>query len=272
MDGDTARTSDYSHGTGMLGVTSGIRDSKDQHGIAFGSNMFVAKTGGSDSQSHGPFHDYVYWRTANKALVDAGAEVINSSWGSFVQTLDRTRFDGLGRDLGANGNRTNAYQIPGKDSTSPTAMASTIPNEYLKDLEYQYFFFKKSYSRRRHPVQPELPRAFVHGGDLGLHQGQRDGQRQVGGQQRLEQPVLPPGLSPLQPLGGEVSGWPSAGCNRPRRPIPSTQRLSVSTRRGSPSGSPCPPRRTTSGRRAAPVTPAMRTPAARHRRRRSRPR
>ena len=162
VDGDTARTSDYSHGTGMLGVTSGIRDSKDQHGIAFGSNMFVAKTGGSDSQSHGPFHDYVYWRTANKALVDAGAEVINSSWGSFVQTLDRTRFDGLGRDLGANGNRTNAYQIPGKDSTSPTAMASTIPNEYLKDLEYQYFFFKKSYSENGIQYNPNYPgRSFM---------------------------------------------------------------------------------------------------------------
>ena len=58
--GDQARTSDYSHGTGMLEVTSGMRDGKDQHGIAFGSKMHVAKTGGSDTQSHGPFHDYVY--------------------------------------------------------------------------------------------------------------------------------------------------------------------------------------------------------------------
>ena len=74
--GDQARTSDYSHGTGMLGVTSGIRDGLDQHGIAFASGMVVAKTGGSDTQSHGPFHDYVYWYTANKALVDAGAKVI----------------------------------------------------------------------------------------------------------------------------------------------------------------------------------------------------
>ena len=256
----------------MLGVTSGIRDSKDQHGIAFGSNMFVAKTGGSDSQSHGPFHDYVYWRTANKALVDAGAEVINSSWGSFVQTLDRTRFDGLGRDLGANGNRANAYQIPGKDSTSPTAMASTIPNEYLKDLEYQYFFFKKSYSAERHPVQPELPRAFVHGGDLGLHQGQRYGQRQVGGQQRLEQPVLPPGVSPLQSLGGKSVGSRRRGATAHGGQSRIHKARSVSTRRGSPSGSPCPPRRTTFGPRAALVTPAMRTPAARHRQRPSRPR
>jgi subtilase-type serine protease len=47
--GDQARTSDYSHGTGMLGVTSGIRDGKDQHGIAFGSQMQVAKTGGSEA-------------------------------------------------------------------------------------------------------------------------------------------------------------------------------------------------------------------------------
>gem|GEM_PF-3358337 len=162
IDGDQGRTSDYSHGTGMLGVTSGIRDGKEQHGIAFGSDMFVAKTGGSDSQSHGPFHDYVYWYTANKALVDAGSKVINSSWGSFVQTLDRTRFDGLGRDLGANGNRANAYELTAKDSASATAMATTLPNEYLRDLEYQYFLFKKSYAEGGHQYNPNFPgRSFM---------------------------------------------------------------------------------------------------------------
>jgi autotransporter-associated beta strand protein len=155
--GDQGRTSDYSHGTGMLGVTSGMRDGRDQHGIAFGSKMAVAKTGGSDAQSHGPFHDYVYWSTANKALVDAGAQVINSSWGSFVQTINRTRFDGLGNDLGVNGNLANAYQLPGKDSVNPTAMASIIPNEFLKDLEYQYFFFKKSYSEGGIQYNPNYP-------------------------------------------------------------------------------------------------------------------
>ncbi|SIN44490.1 S8 family serine peptidase [Micromonospora cremea] len=160
--GDQARTSDYSHGTGMLGVTSGMRDGKDQHGIAFGSKMYVARTGGSDTQSHGPFHDYVYWHTANKALVDAGAQVINSSWGSYVQTIDRTRFDGLGNDLGVNGNLANAYQLPGKDSASATAMATIIPNEYLKDLEYQYFFFKKSYSEGGIQYNPNYPgRSFM---------------------------------------------------------------------------------------------------------------
>ncbi|MFC3499976.1 S8 family serine peptidase [Micromonospora krabiensis] len=160
--GDQARTSDFAHGTGMLGVTSGIRDVKDQHGIAFGSTMYVAMTGGSDTQSHGPFHDYVYWHTANKALVDAGAQVINSSWGSYVQTLDRTRFDGLGNDLGVNGNLVNAYQLRGKDSASATAMATIIPNEYLKDLEYQYFLFKKSYSKGGIQYNPSYPgRSFM---------------------------------------------------------------------------------------------------------------
>jgi subtilase-type serine protease len=160
--GDQARTSDYSHGTGMLGVTSGLRDGKDQHGIAFGARIAVAKTGGSDSQSHGPFHDYVYFYTAEKALVDAGAQVINYSWGSFVQTLDRTRFDGSGHDLGANGNIANGYQLPGKDSASATAMATTIPNELLKDLEYQYFFFKKSYSQGGIQYNPNYPgRSFM---------------------------------------------------------------------------------------------------------------
>lgn len=162
VDGDQARTSDYGHGTGMLGVTSGMRDGLQQHGIAFASMMYVAKTGGSDTQSHGPFHDYVYWYTANKALVDAGAQVINSSWGSFVQTLNRTRFDGSGNDLGPNGNLANGYQLPGRDSASPTAMATIIPNEYLKDLEYQYFLFKKSYSEGGIQYNPNYPgRSFM---------------------------------------------------------------------------------------------------------------
>jgi autotransporter-associated beta strand protein len=155
--GDEARTIDWGHGTGMLGVTSGIRDGKEQHGIAFGSKMFNAYTGGSDSQSHGPFHDYVFWYTANKALVDAGAQVINSSWGSFVQTLNRANFNGLGVNLGTNGNLANAYQLPGKDSASATAMATIIPNETLKDLEYQYFFFKKSYSPGGIQYNPDHP-------------------------------------------------------------------------------------------------------------------
>src|SRR4029434_3875745 len=142
----------------MIRYTSGMRDSIGQHhGIAFGSTIYVAKTGGSDSQSHGPFHDYVYLYTAHKSLVDAGAKVINSSWGSFVQTLNRTQFDGSGNNLGANGNLANGYQLPGKDSANPTAMATTIPNEFLKDLEYQYFFFKKSYSAGGHQYNPHYP-------------------------------------------------------------------------------------------------------------------
>ncbi|WHY88199.1 S8 family serine peptidase [Neobacillus novalis] len=159
---DLAKTSDYSHGTGMLGIISGIRDGKGMHGIAFGSKIYAAKTGGSDSQSHGPFHDYVYWYTANKAMVDAGAKVINSSWGSYVQTLDRTRYDGLGNDLGVNGNLANAYQVIGKDSANATAMRTILPNEYLKDLEYQYFLFKKSYSEDGIQYNPNHPgRSFM---------------------------------------------------------------------------------------------------------------
>lgn len=155
--GDQARTSDYSHGTGMLGVISGKRDGIDQHGIAFGSKIHAAKTGGSDTMSHGPFHDYVYFHTAVKALVDAGAEAINESWGTYVSTLDRTRFDGLANDLGVNGNLANAYQLSGKDSASATVNATVIPNEYMKDLEYQYFFFKKCYSVGGEQYNPNYP-------------------------------------------------------------------------------------------------------------------
>ena len=158
VDGDQARTSDYSHGTGMLGVVSGKRDGlSQQHGIAFGSKIFIAKTGGSDNQSHGPFHDYVYFHTGHQALVAAGAKAINESWGQFVQTLDRSRYDGRGNDLGVGGNLANGYELKGKDSASATSNASPIPNEFLKDLEYQYFLFKKFYLPGGEQYNPNYP-------------------------------------------------------------------------------------------------------------------
>jgi subtilase-type serine protease len=131
----------YSHGTGMLGVTSATRDGSNMHGISFASEMYNAWTGGSDSQSHGPFHDYVYWYTANKALVDAGAQVINSSWGSYVQTTNRNTTDAFGNAVGT-GNG-GGYELTGRDNGN---MASVLPNQYLKDLEFQYFLSKKTYS------------------------------------------------------------------------------------------------------------------------------
>jgi subtilase-type serine protease len=165
VDGDQARTSDYSHGTGMLGVVSGKRDGlSNQQGIAFASKIFIAKTGGSDNQSHGPFHDYVYFHTGHQALVAghqalvaAGAKAINESWGQFVQTLDRTRYDGRGNDLGVNGNLANAYEVQGKDSANPTVNAGPIPNEFLKDLEYQFFLFKKFYLPGGEQYNPNYP-------------------------------------------------------------------------------------------------------------------
>jgi autotransporter-associated beta strand protein len=158
VDGDQARTSDYSHGTGMLGVLAGKRDGlSQQQGIAFASKIFVAKTGGSDNQSHGPFHDYVYFHTGHQALVAAGAKAINESWGQFVQTLDRSRFDGRGNDLGVGGNLANGYELKGKDSVNATSNASPIPNEFLKDLEYQFFLFKKFYSPGGEQYNPNFP-------------------------------------------------------------------------------------------------------------------
>ena len=148
---------DYSHGSGVLGIISGLRDGIfPTQGIAFAANIWAAKTGGSDSMSHGPFHDYVYFYTGTKALVAAGAKVISESWGTYVSTLDRTRYNGLGNDLGIGGN-LNAYEVAGKDSANPTAMAKIIPNEYLKDLEYQHFFFKKSYSQGGEQYNPNYP-------------------------------------------------------------------------------------------------------------------
>ena len=137
-----------------------MRDEKDQRSIAFGSKMYVARPAVSDTQSHGPFHDYVYWYTANKALVDAGAQVINSSWGSFVQTLNRTRFDGLGNDLGADRQPRQRLSAAWQGQRQRHGNGDYHSQQYLKDLEYRYFFFKKSYSEAAFNTI-ELSQAFI---------------------------------------------------------------------------------------------------------------
>ena len=76
-----------SHGTGMMGILAANRDGPDDrtgtlltnnmHGFAWASTVYMSNTGASDSNTHGPYHDYTFMYASYKALVDAGAQVIN---------------------------------------------------------------------------------------------------------------------------------------------------------------------------------------------------
>ena len=104
-----------SHGTSVTGIVGGNRDGAvvygtdsnastdlNMHGIAFGADMVIGNTGATDSNNYGPYLDYNFFYTSWKAMVDAGAEVINNSWGTNIRiNLERSGnypFDDTGVD------------------------------------------------------------------------------------------------------------------------------------------------------------------------------
>src|SRR5690349_17188511 len=94
-----------SHGTNMVGILGANRDGvanpSNMQGFAFASTIDLSNTGASDSNSHGPYHDYTFVYTGYKGLVDAGAQVINSSWGQICFTVPKTGPKSIGRDGGS---------------------------------------------------------------------------------------------------------------------------------------------------------------------------
>lgn len=70
------------HGTHVSGTIGANRDGIGMHGVAWGSQMYVASTGGYDSMTYGPNQDYGYFKAAYSALLDQGVRIINQSWGS----------------------------------------------------------------------------------------------------------------------------------------------------------------------------------------------
>lgn len=43
------------HGTGCVGVMAGNRNGTGMHGVAWGSEIYSANTGGTDDTNYGPF-------------------------------------------------------------------------------------------------------------------------------------------------------------------------------------------------------------------------
>lgn len=110
------------HGTHVTGTVGANRDGEGMHGVAWGSDIYVANNGGTDSNSYGPFQDYNYFYSGWKALVDAGVEVINNSWGTNIRIVDNG-------STGADGGNTGVH----------------IPANTIAQSEYEYFYFRKVY-------------------------------------------------------------------------------------------------------------------------------
>lgn len=81
-DGSWVRGVNDAHGTHVGGTMAASRDGSGMHGVAFGAQLYSANTGGNDNMTYGPNQDYNYFLKGYTALADAGAKVINNSWGS----------------------------------------------------------------------------------------------------------------------------------------------------------------------------------------------
>jgi subtilase-type serine protease len=130
-----------SHGTSMVGIMGANRDGNpnlmNMQGFAFASTVVLGNTGASDENSHGPYHDYTFVYTGYKALVDAGAQVINSSWGQICLTVAKSGPKATGQDGGSL--VTQWYQ------------------RTLADEEFIYFYFKKFYGPGGYQYDPNNP-------------------------------------------------------------------------------------------------------------------
>jgi len=130
-----------SHGTNMVGILGANRDGvanpSNMQGFAFASTIDLSNTGASDSNSHGPYHDYTFVYTGYKGLVDAGAQVINSSWGQICFTVPKTGPKSIGRDGGS--------------------LSSQWYQRTLADEEYIHFYFKKAYDVGGKQFDPNHP-------------------------------------------------------------------------------------------------------------------
>ena len=71
-----------SHGTHVAGTVGANRDGVGMHGVAFGSDVYLASTGGNDKMVYGENQDYGYFKAAYEAMAREGVKIVNQSWGS----------------------------------------------------------------------------------------------------------------------------------------------------------------------------------------------
>ena len=147
IDGAWHKYTNDAHGTHVGGTMAASRDGNEMHGVAFGANLYSANTGGNDNMTYGPNQDYGFFLQGYSALANAGAKVINNSWGSnrrvnssFAGALGyKPKYDW--RDVPEYG--VQYYDVP----KAPEPISSPAAHIYLSNLgeaEKAYYQFVTS--------------------------------------------------------------------------------------------------------------------------------
>ncbi|MDR0576756.1 MAG: S8 family serine peptidase, partial [Candidatus Accumulibacter sp.] len=142
-----------SHGTSVTGLVGGNRDGDptalNMHGLAFGTNMVIGNTGATDSNNYGPYQDYNFFYAGWKAMAEAGAEVINNSWGTNIRINLAKNTDPASNSYYPFDNSGG----PGQDGVLDNSVkgldggnvGNMIPTNNVPQAEYEYFYWKKVY-------------------------------------------------------------------------------------------------------------------------------
>ena len=125
LDGNFIAEKNDTHGTHVTGTVGANRDGSEFHGVAWGANVYVGNSGGTDNTNYGPFQDYKYfhaaWSSLAQDLIAAnGTErggVINNSFGTNLR-------------YGASG-------------------GTSLPVNSTAQTEYEYFLFKQVYGDKK---------------------------------------------------------------------------------------------------------------------------
>ena len=121
-----------SHGTHVTGTVGGNRDGSEFHGVAFGADVYVGNTGGTDSTNYGPFQDPQFFYQGWNAMAVAIADVNRFSDGE-------TRGGFINNSFGTN------IRIENNSTTGPDGGNTGVhfPTDTVSQAEYEYFLFKQ---------------------------------------------------------------------------------------------------------------------------------
>ena len=130
IDGNWIAGTNDDHGTHVTGSVGANRDGSEFHGVAWGADVWVGNTGGTDDTNYGPFQDYTFFYNGWKALADNlitanGADrggVINNSFGTNLRVSSNG-------SSGHDGGNTKVH----------------YPTNTVSQTEYEYFLFNQVY-------------------------------------------------------------------------------------------------------------------------------
>lgn len=132
VTGDWVLNMNDSHGTHVTGTVGANRDGSEFHGVAWGSDIHVGNTGGTDDSNYGPFLDYQFFL---------------NGWGQLAQDIvaqnGEKRGGVINNSFGTN-TRVNATSSS-KQGADGFNIGTMMEVNTTGQTEYEYFLFKKIY-------------------------------------------------------------------------------------------------------------------------------